>query len=117
VGIWALRAPKNAGYEASNVDLRMDLSVWKGDLPWFRVQYFIYMCSGSEAGSYLKGSRTFLTLNTWLESNKEEEDKIALLRRKGTCRRDGRLREGAPAMVTVARFSARLSAGPDSPAV
>ena len=28
------------GYEDSNVDSQIGLSVGKGDLPWFRVQYF-----------------------------------------------------------------------------
>ena len=42
----------------------------------FENTYFTEMCSGSEAGSYLR-LIAFVSLNARLESNKEEEDDLA----------------------------------------
>ena len=36
------------------------------------------MCSGSEAGSYLKAHRLCVSLNSRLESNKEEDEEFRL---------------------------------------
>ena len=42
-------------------------------LPEFKNNYFTEMCSGSEAGSYLR-LIDFVSLNSRLESNKEERE-------------------------------------------
>ena len=45
----------------------------RGTRSWFENSYFTEMCSGSEAGSYLRLIDFFVSLNSRLESNKEEE--------------------------------------------